>query len=330
MRRGALVVVVVLGVVAAGAGGCGQLRRQASDGTASDGGGTASGGGPAAGTSEQTVTTADGRRRTFRTYVPASAAGRTGLPVVVLLHGGGGNGETIEQQSRMSAVADRAGFVAVYPNGTGGISERVLTWNAGSCCGYARDHDVDDVAFISAMLDALAARLHTDPARVYVTGFSNGGMMTHRLGCELTDRITAIAAVSGALNVDHCRPTRPLPVLIVHGTADKNVPYGGGPPADPPFPGAGSWTNRSVPEAVSFWTGQDHCPATPSRSRQGSVLRDTYSPCTPGVDVTVYTIEGGGHTWPGGRKGRDRADDPAPTLDASAVIWDFFARHGAR
>jgi polyhydroxybutyrate depolymerase len=179
------------------------------------------------------------------------------------------------------------------------------------------------------MLDALVAKYHTDPARVYVTGLSNGAMMSYRLACELADRVTAIAPVAGALNVDDCRPSRPLPVLAIHGTADEAVPYNGGPPTMR-IPGAGTWQNQSVSYAVSFWIDQDGCPATPAESRDGAVVRTSYGPCADGLEVTLYTIEGGGHAWPGGVKGRDAADEPPPTPDASSVIWDFFARFPVR
>jgi len=312
--------VAVLVAVAVGTAGC-RGSQHAGDATALPAGS----GGPAAGTSEHTLTV-DGRARTYRVHVPASVAGRTGLPVVIGLHGGGGNGAQFEQQSHLSTAADSAGFVAVYPDGTG--RTELLTWNAGNCCAYARDNHVDDVKFVATMVDALVAQFHTDPKRVYVTGFSNGAMLSYRLGCELADRIAGIAPVSGALNVD-CQPSRPLPVLILHGTADQAVPYTGGPPTKD-MPAAGTWDNRPVSYAVSFWTGQDQCPATPTQSRDGSVVRVTYAPCTQGLEVTVYTIEGGGHAWPGGTKGREQADDPAPRPDASAVILEFFARFPAR
>ena len=310
MRRRARAVVALMFIVLAMAS-CRQVEQ---DGNA--------GGALAAGTFEDEVIV-DGRQRTYRVHVPPSLTGQTGVPVVIGLHGGGGNGEQFEQQSHLSTVADRAGFVAVYPYGSGGT--RLLTWNAGACCAYARDQGIDDVAFIAAMLDALGAKYHTDPARVYVTGFSNGAMMSYRLACELADRVTAIAPVAGALNVDDCRPSRPLPVLAIHGTADEAVPYDGGPPARK-IPGAGTWQNQSVSYAVSFWINHDGCPATPAESRDGAVVRTSYAPCADGLEVTLYTIDGGGHAWPGGVKGREAADVPPPTPDASSVIWDFFAR----
>lgn len=288
--------------------------------------GTGTHGAPTAGTHEYELTV-DGQRRTYRMYVPASVAGSPGLPVVLFLHGGGGNAELFEHVSHMNTVADDAGFVVVYPNGSGRHPDRLLTWNAGSCCAYAVDHDVDDVKFVSSLLDTLTARFRTDPSRMFVTGFSNGAMMAYRLGCELSHRITAIAPVSGAMNMETCEPERELPVLIVHGTADSAVPYGGGASTRGTFPGAGTWVNQSVPYAVTFWAEHNECPTSPTTSRDGAVLRTSYSGCAQGTRVTLYTIEGGEHGWPGGVKGRPQSDDEAPPEpDASAVIWDFFAR----
>src|SRR5512139_981634 len=152
MLRAALALVAV--VVALTAAGCRDPERQ-------DGGDAQPSAGPVAGTVEDTLTV-DGARRTYRVHVPPSVAGRTGLPLVIGLHGGGGNGAQFEQQSRLSIVADRSGFVVVYPDGNG--RTRLLTWNAGNCCAYARDNHIDDVKFIAAMLDALIAKYHIDPA----------------------------------------------------------------------------------------------------------------------------------------------------------------------
>jgi polyhydroxybutyrate depolymerase len=151
-------------------------------------------------------------------------------------------------------------------------------------------------------------------------------MLTYRLACELADRITAIAPVAGAVNVDGCRPSRPIAALVIHGTADQAVPYNGGPPTRS-IPGAGNWENRSVQYAITLLTTLDRCPATPSESREGAVVRTDYAPCADGLEVVLYTVEGGGHAWPGGEKPRDAADDPPPQPDASAVMLEFFARY---
>lgn len=271
-----------------------------------------------AGTTEHSVTV-DGRERHYRAHTPPG--GGAGRPVVVFLHGGGGNGELFERVSHMDAVADEGRFVVVYPDGNGRLGDKLLTWNAGSCCGYARDRDIDDVAFIGALIDDVTARLKTTD--VFVTGFSNGAMMTYRVGCELAGRVAAIAVVSGAMNLDACTPARPLPVLIMHGTADTAVPYEGG-PSNEAIPTAGSWTNRSVPYAVDFWTRHNACETPAARTDDGPVHRDTYD-CA--AEVSVYTIDGGGHGWPGGEKARANAVEPTPPKpDASRVVWEFFKR----
>jgi polyhydroxybutyrate depolymerase len=272
----------------------------------------------AAATHELTVTV-DGRERNYRVYTPAGAT--TGRPVVVFLHGGGGTGELFQRVSSMDRVADKGGFVVVYPDGTGRLGDKLLTWNAGDCCAYAKEQNVDDVGFVRVLIDDVTARFGT--GRVFVTGFSNGAMMTYRLGCELADRIAGIAVVSGAMNLDTCTPSRRLPVLIIHGTADTAVPYDGG-PSSSEFPTAGTWTNRSVRYAVDFWTKHNGCGPVPAEARDGEVTEQTYTCAEP---VTVYTVDGGGHGWPGGKKARPNAVEEAPPRpDASAVIWAFFAQ----
>jgi polyhydroxybutyrate depolymerase len=304
MRRFSLVMLLVCMLVLAG---CQRPRR--GDGA------------PAAGPVERTVTV-DGVTRAYRVHVPAGLAGPA--PLVVVLHGGGGNGVQAEQQTGFTATADREGFVVVYPDGSG--RARLLTWNAGTCCAYARDQRVDDVGFIRAMLDAVAVEFPVDPARVYVTGFSNGAMMAYRLGCELTDRIAAIAPISGALNAQACTPSRPLSVLHIHGTADQHVPIAGGLPRRD-VPGTSPWQNTSLAYAIGFWARHDACPAAEAETSQGSVTTTTYGPCADGTEVVQVIIDGGGHAWPGGTKGRDAADDPPPAPDANAVIWAFLTRH---
>lgn len=272
--------------------------------------------GEGAGTHELTVTV-DGRDRHYRAYTPAG--GTAGRPVVILLHGGGGNGELFQRVTHLDRVADSGGFVAVYPDGSGRLGDKLLTWNAGTCCAYARERNVDDVGFVRAIVDDVTARFGTGD--VFVTGFSNGAMMAYRLGCELADRIAGIAVVSGAMNVDTCTPARRLPVLVIHGTADTAVPYDGG-PSGSEFPTAGTWTNRSVRYAVDFWTKHNGCAPAPEETRDGGITTQTYSCAEP---VTVYTIDGGGHGWPGGEKARPNAVEEAPPRpDASAVLWEFF------
>ena len=142
-------------------------------------------------------------------------------------HGGGTNAKTMVRFCGLNETADRDGFLAVYPNGSG-RNPNLLTWNAGNCCAYAMRQNVDDVGFVGALLDDLSGFANVDPKRVFATGMSNGGMLAYRLASELSQRIASIASVSGPMGTDACRPTRPVSVLHFHGTSDEFAPYAGG------------------------------------------------------------------------------------------------------
>ena len=151
------------------------------------------------------------------------------MPVVIVFHGGGGSADSVRRQSRMSAKGAAEGFIVVYPQGSGGIAGKLKTWNAGTCCGQAMQHGIDEIAFVAALLDDLQATVAVDRARVYATGISNGGMMAYEVACALADRIAAIAVVAGEMTaLERCRPSRPMPVLVIHGSADRNLPVDGG------------------------------------------------------------------------------------------------------
>ncbi|TQS45364.1 alpha/beta hydrolase family esterase [Cryptosporangium phraense] len=269
-----------------------------------------------ASTSVETVRVGD-VERTYRLHVPTAAVGRTGAPVVIVLHGGGGNGAQVEKQTGFSDLADREGFLAVYPDGSG--RTRLLTWNAGTCCGYARDRDVDDVGFLRVLIAQFPGR------RVYVTGFSNGAMLAYRAGCELADQVGAIAPVSGAMDLPSCRPARPLPVYAIHGDADPIVPYDGGTSSSRIANPAVAGSHRSVAYAMTSWSRFDGCSGS-STSFRGAITTVRYTGCA--ADVRFDTVVGGEHAWPGGRSSRPGADPPTTELDATEAIWSFFATHG--
>jgi polyhydroxybutyrate depolymerase len=168
----------------------------------------------------------DGLIRSYIVHVPPQASSANALPVILNFHGGGSNAWQEERYSAMDVAAQRYGFIAVYPNGTG-PRPRVLTWNAGGCCAWAVRNKIDDVGFTMALLDDLATRAHVDRTRVYATGISNGGMMAYRLGVEATDRIAAIAPIEGALVVEVSALRRPMPLIVFHSVDDPWVPYGG-------------------------------------------------------------------------------------------------------
>lgn len=257
-----------------------------------------------------------GRSRTYHVHVPAGADSSAGLPVLVMLHGGGGNGKHAERVTGFSQLADEAGFIAVYPDGTGRM-ERRLTWNAANCCAYAHEVNVDDVGFIDAMLDALSTEFAPDMSRVYLTGHSNGGMMTYRLGCQLAGRFAAIAPVAGALNEEVCEPSRPVPMLIIHGEEDQNVPFAGGQSSGVGASGEDSRIDQPVSHAFETWVAIDGCaePVTTTSSEATEVT--TYAHCDVGTVVRLVVVLGWGHPWPGPQA------DPPSTVDASQLVWEF-------
>jgi polyhydroxybutyrate depolymerase len=256
-----------------------------------------------------------GRTRTYLVHPPKGYEGKLPLPLVLVLHGAIQGAANVERMSGMSAEADKENFLAVYPNGT---SESGLapTWNAGACCGYAQMNKVDDAGFLRALIDRLEHDYPIDPKRVFATGISNGGMMSYRLACEMADRIAAIAPVEGAQDVE-CRPSGPVSILIFHGTADFLVPYNGG---KTPFQLGSKRSDSSVPSTVSFWMKQDRCTTTPERQESTQLRIDTYTGCKDGTGVTLYTIMGGRHMWPGTVLSRNN-------IPATDIIWSFFAAH---
>jgi len=266
-----------------------------------------------------------GGSRSYRVHVPPSLPRGSPVPVVLVLHGGGGNAAGIAKMTGMDGAADRNGFLAVYPNGTGILRDRLLTWNAGACCGWAMREKVDDAAFVRKLLDALSSEWRVDEGRVFATGLSNGGMMAYRLGCELGDRIAAVAPVAGALDVAPCTPSRPVSLIAFHGTADQHVVYEGGVPKKQVD--RQSRSDTSVAKSVGFFVNLDGCGKEPAREQKGSVIRETWTGCRDGTGVALVTIVGGGHAWPGGSAWAPWADVPTREVDASQEMWDFFSRH---
>lgn len=239
----------------------------------------------------------DGLARTFRVYVPPSYDDASPVPVVFLLHGGFGSGAQIEASSRMLEVAAAEGFVVVSPDGVAGPGG-VRAWNGGSCCGYAADQGIDDVGFVSAMIDHLEDSLCIDRRRVFATGMSNGAILSHRLACDLAGRIAAVAPVSGTDNTVSCDPLRPVPVLSIHGSADRNVPYEGGLGCGP----SGD-SFRSVPITIASWRQRDDCAeAATSTTTVGDADATCwlFGNCAAGAVVKSCVIADGGHQWPGG------------------------------
>jgi len=261
----------------------------------------------------------DGTTRSYELHVPPSYDGTTPFPLVLNFHGLTSNAGQQRLFSDMDRTADDNDFVVAYPNGLDS------SWNAGACCGQSAVDGVDDVGFARAVIDDLGKRGCFDLERVYATGMSNGGFMSHRLGCEASDVIAAIAPVAGVLGlaVEDCDPQRPVPVIHFHGTEDNLVPYDGG----------GLASSISAPETADVWADMNGCLAEEPTTtfEEGMVTCQTVDQCSADASVVLCTIVGGGHCWPGQElcpdiSGLDLGISTTD-IDANQAMWDFFQGH---
>lgn len=295
--------------------GCGALRAQGQQSVAGAHGGVT-----------EEFLTHDGRERRY--LVHDFSGGRT-APVVIVMHGGGGNAENAINMTQFDVIGARERLIIVYPDGTArrpGV--RLLTWNAGNCCAAALEDKVDDVGFLSAMIDRLVQSGRADPTRVYVTGMSNGGMMSHRAGRELSGKIAGIAPVVGALFGGEPQPSGAVPALIIVGATDRVVPNAGGPLQLRGAIGDRSAADKPTAPAIAqaeYWAQANGC-GQPQTTRTAASVKTTWSGCRSGADVVYQLVANNGHSWPGGRPGREGADVPTQAFNASEEIWTFFSR----
>ncbi len=275
-----------------------------------------------------------GRKRRYIVHVPPGYTAARPTPVVMFFHGGGASAINSRSWLGFDPLADQKGFITVYPYGTGILPRKLLTFNAGSCCGYAMKHNVDDVGFTRAMLDELGRSFCVDPKRVYSTGYSNGAMMSYRLACEMPDRIAAIGPVAGTLPTNiQCAPSRPVSVMHFHGTGDPYEPFKGG-TGEKAFPGRIQKTVfRGVEETVKIWTGLIGASSVPTRTVvRGAATGYFYGGGRNGSEVVLWEIKGGGHTWPGARSmPMDSMLGPINRdISATQLLWEFFEQHPIR
>jgi polyhydroxybutyrate depolymerase len=303
------------GPIDAGAGGDGAAKAGAprpSVGCAADAGATASG---------VVNLSYGGTERSYVLHVPASAAGGS-IALVLSLHGYSLSGSEEESLTAMDALADTEGFLIAYPNGVGDPTD----WNAGACCSAASEGNRDDEGFLSAVVGDVAAHACVDLTRVYVAGFSNGGMMTGRLACDLAGQFAAAATVSGTaiIPLDTCLPSRPIPFMHIHGNADPLVPYDGG-AGGLPLSGRPTPVFPAVADEIAKFRTADGCPSTSDTYfDSGNAQCAHWGPCQQTSEVVFCTIDQGGHAWPGG-VGFQYTESSA--LDATKTIWTFFKGH---
>ncbi len=261
------------------------------------------------GSGEHTIDIAYGSiQRDYIVYVPASYLSSTPMPLILNLHGFPMTAVLEKQFTNMNLAADENGFIVVYPNG------HENSWNGGSCCGDAVDEGIDDVGFLKAVVDDVSTRLSIDGKRVYATGMSNGGFMSHRLGCEASDMFAAVAPVAGALLLDECTPSRPMPIIVFHGDEDTFVSY------------------DSDVSSVARWVEINGCNDTPTGTEIfGGSNCETYEGCNDNVKIIFCSMIPMGHCWPGGSEALCLESlDMTPyndDIDANQKIWEFFSEY---
>jgi polyhydroxybutyrate depolymerase len=267
-----------------------------------------------------------GVERWFLQQVPGAPSGP--LPLVVDIHGYSEGAEIHSKLSALGPYGDEHGFITLTPQGTGDP----VRWDTGL--------DSPDVHFVEDLLDEAERTLCVDTSRVYVTGLSNGAFMTSTLACVLADRVAAVAPVAGIRDPKGCEPSRPVPVLAIHGTADTFVAYDGGlgeSALDLPAPGGGTLRDvpkgavevdgPSIPDITAAWAKRDGCGADDRTVEVTADVDRITWPCPKGVQVDLYRVEGGGHSWPGSPLAdviQGVVGKTTTTVSANALIWNFF------
>jgi len=243
-------------------------------------------------------------KREYLLHVPASYDGNDSVPLIIALHNGYGNAADFENMTDLSIKSDSEGFIVAYPNGTG----NPRMWNAGNCCGDAMTDSVNDVGFISLLIDTLSEKYNIDSARVYAAGFSNGSILAYRLAAELSDKVTAIACMSGQMMLDTCIPDNPVSIIHFHALDDNSVPYEGGSGSGYDWP--------SVESVIDIWVEINECNDTPETIfDQAGVVGKKWSGSE--ANIIVYTVPTGGHAW---------VENP---ISATDLLWEFFSTGNA-
>ena len=266
---------------------------------------------------QQTLTesiTHDNLQRDYIIHVPSSYNMNTSIPLVFCFHGYTSSANTIMSYTNFNYISDTAGFIVVYPQGT--LLQGSTHWNVG---GWTSGSTTNDVGFISSLLDSISYEYNIDASRVYSTGMSNGGYMSFLLACQLSNKIAAVASVTGSMTpqtYNSCNPQHPTPVLQIHGTNDQVVPYIGDP----------TWT-KSIDDVLQYWVDYNNCNTVPSITTivdvnqfDGSTVEYIiYDQGDNSVSTEHFKIYSGGHDWPGVWGNMD--------IHASAEVWKFFTKY---
>lgn len=277
------------------------------------------------------ASTINGFRRTALVHIPEGYTLNKKYPLVIVLHGAFSTAEEMEKETGFSEFADREKFIVLYPNGMG-IMGMLQHWNAGHCCGKAAKDQLDDVSFLEESIDRVSSVLPIDRSRVYMAGFSNGGMMAYRFAAEKSHALAALAVLGGSIGGRAGpgediwlppSPVKPVPTMIVHGTADGAVPFAGG--RSPQKGGVREY--MSVRESLDFWLDSNDCKDiyVGERLYSGVVDIQRWQDCLMGSSVELYTLRGWGHRWPGTLFTKKSKD--FDSFDIVPEIWRFFEKY---
>jgi len=279
----------------------------------------------------------DGHDRFYEIHVPQKYDSSHSYPLVLVFHGGGGDPGTIRYESGMDTVSDREGFIVVYPAGTNRrllLKNRLLLWNDGRPYDNGTYSKIDDVNFVAALLGDMGALFNIDDKRTYACGFSNGAQFTYKLAKRLSGRISAIAVVAGQRYAGDSfdpHPSRPMPVMQFSGLQDQIAPYNGG---DGPAAAGIKAVSPPVKETIKSWVEFNKCPPAPAEViRKGKAVMERYGPGADNSEVILWTLEDGGHTWPGGKivpnvelLGLGKMGATNHDINASGLMWEFFKK----
>lgn len=273
---------------------------------------------------EYTVMLGDAERR-YLIHVPPSYI-KEATPLVLFFHGGGGNMNHSARAYGLKEKSDKEGFIIAFTNGDSRLpKDKFATWNAGNCCAHARDAKLDDVGYTKVVLQDIERKFAIDTKRVYATGMSNGGMMAHRLACEMADTFRAVASVTGTDGTLACTLSRPISVLHIHAKDDDHVLFDGGAGKDAFKDPEQVADFVSVPETIARWVKRDQLNATPKRVLEvPGAYCDLYTGTANTSQVKLCVTDTGGHSWPGSRPTVFRDKHPSQAIIANDVIWDFF------
>ena len=248
--------------------------------------------------------------------MPPSYSEGNETALIIALHGGVGSAKNIEEQSGLAEFSDEKGFILCSPNGIN------RTWNAGWCCGKAVEKEIDDVGFIKKLIQEIKADYNIDDQRVFVTGMSNGAMMSYRLACELSSEIAAIAPVAGGMVYRHCDPTNPVSIIHFHSYEDSNIPYLGG-----VGDGISDHYNAPLDSIFDFWSLELECLVFTEVDFNAEIDIHMATGCVDSNEVVYYYTTDGGHSWPSGRAPTRKGDAPSEAVNANELMWEFFMKH---